>query len=829
MKRKNMTRNALITSIISMLLCVSMLVGATFAWFTDSVESGRNTIAAGNLDVELYNQDGQVTGSTILFDDVTPNLWEPGAVAYEDLQIKNVGSLALKYSLELNVLNETIVNGYKLSDVIKVGIVKGGVGNATREEVIAGVTTWTKLSNFKFNQNGVKLEAGAQTEVFGVVLYWQPNDNETDNHYNMNNENKGQVLKLDIGVTLTAAQIQHENDSFGDDYDESATPWMGEINTNWYTADPDAAQFVLTTPEELAGLAAIVNGTATTGATTFDLKSTPQTLQDSFSGQTIVLGGDIDLANATWTPIGTSANAFMGTFDGQGYTVSNLKVTGRGSNVGLFGFTTDGEIKNLTVENAYVTGRLNVAVVAGTPYTSKYTNIKVTGHVEVDGLAYVGAVGGKNAYANWDQITVDVDDDSYVKAYSIEAGTAYRTYVGGVIGFMGEGGHKISNVTSNIDVFGSTCDVGGIVGIAHYGNIFENITCTGNVTITNATEADEAEEMGGIAGVWHNGGSDVTFTNCVFSGELSANIEGVDLSDNTITGKEYSASGNGKLIIDGKTTVVVSNATGLKAALTNGADEIKLCANIDMGSEKLTVAQDVVLELNGYVLSGTCNAGQGHLIMVNNGAALDIKDRSITKTGKITYAQGSNNVGWAIDLEGELNLYSGTIELTGESWSIGYCVDVRPNAWGSNYTEDTVFHMYGGKIVSSDGAIRVASSSSDTYGNIVASFIMDGGEIDAAWDGIFVQQSNAAYDTLNVTINNGTVTSALSPIRVYGPAATSVNAGTEKPMTITVNGGDLVMNGTPDESRVWHTLGKIVIGGGMTLEELNQYTTITIA
>lgn len=829
MKRKNMTRNALITSIISMLLCVSMLVGATFAWFTDSVESGRNTIAAGNLDVELYNQDGQVTGSTILFDDVTPNLWEPGAVAYEDLQIKNVGSLALKYSLELNVLNETIVNGYKLSDVIKVGIVEGGVGNATREEVIAGVTTWTKLSNFKFNQNGVKLEAGAQTEVFGVVLYWQPNDNETDNHYNMNNENKGQVLKLDIGVTLTAAQIQHENDSFGDDYDESATPWMGEINTNWYTADPDAAQFVLTTPEELAGLAAIVNGTATTGATTFDLKSTPQTLQDSFSGQTIVLGGDIDLANATWTPIGTSANAFMGTFDGQGYTVSNLKVTGRGSNVGLFGFTTDGEIKNLTVENAYVTGRLNVAVVAGTPYTSKYTNIKVTGHVEVDGLAYVGAVGGKNAYANWDQITVDVDDDSYVKAYSIEAGTAYRTYVGGVIGFMGEGGHKISNVTSNIDVFGSTCDVGGIVGIAHYGNIFENITCTGNVTITNATEADEAEEMGGIAGVWHNGGSDVTFTNCVFSGELSANIEGVDLSDNTITGKEYSASGNGKLIIDGKTTVVVSNATGLKAALTNGADEIKLCANIDMGSEKLTVAQDVVLELNGYVLSGTCNAGQGHLIMVNNGAALDIKDRSITKTGKITYAQGSNNVGWAIDLEGELNLYSGTIELTGESWSIGYCVDVRPNAWGSNYTEDTVFHMYGGKIVSSDGAIRVASSSSDTYGNIVASFIMDGGEIDAAWDGIFVQQSNAAYDTLNVTINNGTVTSALSPIRVYGPAATSVNAGTEKPMTITVNGGDLVMNGTPDESRVWHTLGKIVIGGGMTLEELNQYTTITIA
>ena len=57
MKRKNTTRNALFTSIISLLLCVSMLVGTTFAWFTDEVKSGRNMIAAGNLDVELYHSD----------------------------------------------------------------------------------------------------------------------------------------------------------------------------------------------------------------------------------------------------------------------------------------------------------------------------------------------------------------------------------------------------------------------------------------------------------------------------------------------------------------------------------------------------------------------------------------------------------------------------------------------------------------------------------------------------------------------------------------------------------------------------------------------------
>lgn len=271
----------------------------------------------------------------------------------------------------------------------------------------------------------------------------------------------------------------------------------------------------------------------------------------AFTKKTIRLTEDVDLNNAEWTPIGNSTNQFQGTFDGNNKTISNLVITGNNSNVGLFGMTTNGEIKNLTVNNANVSGYLNVAVVAGTPYTSKYTNINVTGHVEVNGFAYVGAVGGKNAYANWENVTVDVDETSYVNANSVANGTAYRTYVGGVCGFNGEGGHTFTNIASNIDVTGSTIDVGGLFGIAHYGNSFVNCSCSGDVEITAATEAADAEEMGGIAGVWHNqNGTKVTFDGCSFTGTLKANItEGVDLSDNTIVGKAYSASGTGELII----------------------------------------------------------------------------------------------------------------------------------------------------------------------------------------------------------------------------------------------------------------------------------------
>ncbi|MBP3496471.1 MAG: hypothetical protein J6K33_01400 [Alistipes sp.] len=287
----------------------------------------------------------------------------------------------------------------------------------------------------------------------------------------------------------------------------------------------------------------------------------------TYSGAIVKLAADINLNNEEWTPIGNSAHAFQGTFDGQNHVISNLSInTPSKSDVGLFGMTTNGEIKNLTVNNAKITGYLNVGVVAGTPYNSKFTNIKVTGHVEVYGFAYVGGVGGKNAYANWTDVTVAADETSYVKANSVEGDTAYRTYVGGVVGFNGEGGHTFKNITSNIDVEGSTIDVGGMFGIAHYGNKFENCSSSGDVEIYAAEEAEEAEEIGGIAGVWHNqNGTEVTFTNCSFTGNLSVNVEGVDLSDNTIVGNPYSSSGKGSLWVNGTYAYVGTEANAKKA------------------------------------------------------------------------------------------------------------------------------------------------------------------------------------------------------------------------------------------------------------------------
>lgn len=268
---------------------------------------------------------------------------------------------------------------------------------------------------------------------------------------------------------------------------------------------------------------------------------------NSFNGQTVKLTVSINLNNEEWAPIGKSGKPFRGTFDGNGNTVSNLYInTPTQNDVGFFGYTSVGEIKNLTIKNANVTGYLDVGAVAGTPYTSKYTNITLTGDVKIQGFSYVGGMFGKNVYADLTNLTIDATEGSYVTADSVENGLAYRTYVGGVIGFMGEGNTVVKNVTSNINVSGSTCDVGGITGIAHYNNSFVNVTCTADeVVLVNAVDEGDQLEVGGIAGVWHNkANTTVQFINCtVENTQIKSTLNGVeqDVSANTVSGKAYNA------------------------------------------------------------------------------------------------------------------------------------------------------------------------------------------------------------------------------------------------------------------------------------------------
>ena len=118
MTNKKTTKRALLMSVMALFLCVTMLMGTTYAWFTDSVTSANNKIVAGNLDVDLYmwtdattsveitNESDPIFGgenSLAANANTADTLWEPGKTQVVYLSIKNNGNLALRYKVNLNV------------------------------------------------------------------------------------------------------------------------------------------------------------------------------------------------------------------------------------------------------------------------------------------------------------------------------------------------------------------------------------------------------------------------------------------------------------------------------------------------------------------------------------------------------------------------------------------------------------------------------------------------------------------------------------------------------------------------------------------------------
>ena len=408
--------------------------------------------------------------------------------------------------------------------------------------------------------------------------------------------------------------------------------WADSANTNWYSGTE--SEYTLSTAAELAGLASLVNSGT------------------SFANKTIKLGNDIDLQGKEWTPIGKTNSSFQGTFDGNGNTVQNLLITdSTKSDVGLFGFTTNGEIKNFTLENAQVNGYLDVGAVAGTPYTSKYTNINVKGSIEINGFAYVGGAFGKNAYANLTNVDVIGDNGSYVKANSGN----YRTYVGGLVGFIGEGNQVISDCDVAIDVTGSTCDIGGISGNLHYGNKMINCTYRGSLALTNPTDTTDMTEIGGLVGTYlTNSGYVTSIEGC------SADIESVMLTDLvgttrdikdeiTATGAAWQGTGN-----DGEHNV---------AATINGREENFTNNVANIGNVKyFSLESAIAAAQNGDTVELLSDAsGDGVVVPNNSNLTIDLNGFTYNIDGTTVGSSGTETNGFQLLKGSNITFKDGTI------------------------------------------------------------------------------------------------------------------------------------------------------------------------
>lgn len=234
---KNSSRR-LLFSMVTMIVCIAMLVGSTFAWFTDSAKSANNVIKPGRLDLDVeYTLDGEtwhnLDGAENLFGD---GLFEPGYTRVVAFKVKNNGSLAFKYKMSLDVISETKginVAGeeFSLADYLQVSTSAAQEWN-NGENMIArvylglafdrtqsGAIGWTTttLRDSAFGANDVVLSQGQ--DVIYMLRIQMPKD--VDNAANAKDD--ASLPSINLGVTVVATQASVERDSYDSKYDANAT------------------------------------------------------------------------------------------------------------------------------------------------------------------------------------------------------------------------------------------------------------------------------------------------------------------------------------------------------------------------------------------------------------------------------------------------------------------------------------------------------------------------------------------------------------------------------------------------------------------------------
>ena len=223
---KTNSKKALLSSAFALVLSVAMLIGTTFAWFTDTASTAVNKIQAGNLDIKLAYKNSTTGGEfkeankeTPVFDNNA--LWEPGHVEYVVLKVSNTGSLALKYKLGINIASETGStnvnnNAFKLSDYIRFAVLNDDQSSLDRDALVAAATD-SKLIKEGYSKED-HLLAGENNEKVVTLVVWMP----TDVGKEANHKTEVTAPSIDLGISVAATQDTVEKDSFDNTYDKDA-------------------------------------------------------------------------------------------------------------------------------------------------------------------------------------------------------------------------------------------------------------------------------------------------------------------------------------------------------------------------------------------------------------------------------------------------------------------------------------------------------------------------------------------------------------------------------------------------------------------------------
>lgn len=417
--------------VIALVLSVAAATAGTLAYLTDR-DTVENTFTMGNVDIDVEED----------FDDNSPI--KPGQTVNKDAKIVNEGEKDAWVWMTVSIPEG-------LKDHVTLNWTGAYADSVEGPEIVGEEAVWTVLVKDPLKageDTGYILDSVTLSDLvdyqggkYVVVEDGELTDLEGIDGGKLVVTVNGYAVQTD-GLATVEDAYEAYTDQWGTD--TTTDKWDGTVDTSWYN-DTDT-EFVITTAEQLAGFAELVDEGTT------------------FEGKTVKLGKNINLNNKLFDPIGSYRNeaAFKGTFDGQNYAIKNMSQnTWELDNgyyyddlgLGLFGLVEDADIKNLTMDGASISGESAICgTVAACAYgNTTFENITVKNTEVADYQYYAGGMVG---WASGDQQYINCN----VEASTTIAGQwgDFDNSNGGIIGGCGGSATillKDCNVACRIDAY----------------------------------------------------------------------------------------------------------------------------------------------------------------------------------------------------------------------------------------------------------------------------------------------------------------------------------------------------------------------------------------
>ena len=706
------TKRALLSSVLALLLCFTMLLGTTFAWFTDSVTSANNIIKSGTLNVEMYYADGSkavpVDGSTYWKNAqgatiyTAEQLWEPGYTDAKHIKIANEGTLALKYQLAIIPTGEVS----KLAEVIDVYLYQadGVLANATQVATRDNIDTTMHVGTLAdlISKGIVRGNLEADTAYTTTIVLKM--------RESAGNEYKDLSIGDGFTIQLLATQYTAENDSFDNTYDGNA--WMGGMVC--YDAD-----------DLVAAMA---------------------------NGGTVILGDDIELTEATFT-----AGQYPAALHIDETTVLNLngkKLEFDGEKLAFAMVIENGGDLTITGEGTLYCDRLSCAVVGGgSTLTIENGNFV---HPNSTGL-FIEATPNYSEYNKDIPATVNIYGGTFdcganplylLNEQAAYEGQSINVYGGSFKNFDPANGNDGSYLAGGIKSVKVEDETGvwyhampdGTTMVSSAAELATALANGESVILMNDVTVSEALAITGTPTIYGSGKTisrtaGYTGTVLTVASGATVTIENLvlDGAGATATGNLIATTGNGSIVLnDG--TVLQNN---------NGAHAVSLATR---GGGSLT--------LNGaYIINNSSDSGAiwgGGAIIVNEGSKINnnsstglagairmVGSSNLTMNGgeiSNNTAAGDGGAIWGYGSStynfngGKMNgntsagtggaIYTGTYSVINISGDFELCDNTAANSGAIRLTDHTSMTITGGKI--SGNTQNGDSNAFNTWNNTIS-------------------------------------------------------------------------------------------------------------